>query len=144
MNPQSRTPEGWPNRCPTCGAQLPIDASHTIDKNLECTGCYAQISFVRLKGMIHAYPVTRRNWSKQVAAEDRELSKLIPEEIAREHRICPISAVDDLVEVVTSDPNDKELHDKLQFICLREIYFLQAESDIIDLMIDEIYRKEER
>jgi hypothetical protein len=143
MRPVSRTPEGWPNRCPECGRQLSFQASHTIESDVLCPGCYSRISFVRLKGLVRSYVTTSPSPKECVEIERRELAKIFPEEVARENHICPMVATDDCVFVAASDPDNEELRDKLRFILNREVHLCQAEDKMIDWMIEQQYRKTE-
>jgi hypothetical protein len=141
MTLESQSPANLPERCPECGEWLEIQPTHRVEDDLQCNKCYARISFVRLKGTVYAYPATRRNRSKQMEANRRELSRAIPETVAREHRVCPIVAVDNLVSVVTSEANTDELRAKLQSICNCKIHIMQGEADMVDWMIEQQYQK---
>src|SRR5436305_2000746 len=47
MNISSRTPEGWPGRCPTCGHRLRVEASPTTH-DATCPRCGALVWLSRL------------------------------------------------------------------------------------------------
>ena len=57
--------------------------------------------------------------------------EMVPESVARENSIIPLSADESALTIVTSKPDDFELSDKLQFILNRRIKFAVASKDAI-------------
>ena len=57
--------------------------------------------------------------------------EMVPESVARENTIIPLSADESALTIVTSKPDDFELSDKLQFILNRRIKFVVASKEAI-------------
>ena len=65
--------------------------------------------------------------------------ELVPESVARENRIVPLSAGDGQITIVMSDPLEYELLDKLRFILNRRIDIALAPRDAIEQAINRYY-----
>ncbi|MBR6435393.1 MAG: Flp pilus assembly complex ATPase component TadA, partial [Thermoguttaceae bacterium] len=65
--------------------------------------------------------------------------EMVPESVARENAIIPLSADESALTIVTSKPEDFELSDKLQFILNRRIKFVVASKEAIIDAIDRHY-----
>jgi len=74
-----------------------------------------------------------------VAAEARTAA-LVPESLARKHRILPLSANDRSIQIATADPRDLDLEQTLRFVTGREVDFQIAPPRALAERIDEMYR----
>src|SRR5262245_9543017 len=131
MKPVPLTPDGWPEFCPACGRPMRFQPSHTIESDIQCPRCYSQISFVRLQGAVQSYVAARPSQEERAELERYELSRIFPEEVARENYVCPMGATDNSVFVASSDPENDELRNKLAFIVNRDVYLFHAEREMI-------------
>jgi type IV pilus assembly protein PilB len=73
---------------------------------------------------------------------DARIATLVPEALARKHRVLPVRADDRSIHVATADPRDLDLEQTLRFITGREVIFEIAPPDAIRLKLDELYRPE--
>ena len=73
---------------------------------------------------------------------DSRSSALLPEALARKHRVLPIAADGRTITLATSDPRDMGLEDTLRFVTGRRVSLEIAAPDAIDQRIDEAYRPE--
>ncbi|MGB7211260.1 MAG: ATPase, T2SS/T4P/T4SS family [Gemmatimonadales bacterium] len=67
---------------------------------------------------------------------------LIPESLARKHRILPVSADDRHIVVATADPRDLDVERDLAFHTGRAVSFQLAAPEALLRRIDELYRPE--
>jgi type IV pilus assembly protein PilB len=77
-----------------------------------------------------------------LAKADLRTSALLPEPIARKHRVVPLAADDRTITLATADPRDFELESTLGFITGRRVNLQVAPPDAIEKKIDEAYRPE--
>jgi type IV pilus assembly protein PilB len=73
---------------------------------------------------------------------DTRSSALLPEALARKHRVLPFAADGRTITLVTADPRDLGLEDTLRFVTGRRVKFEVAAPDAIEQRIDEAYRPE--
>ena len=95
-------------------------------------------------------------WSTSIWPEVKipeEVIELVPESVARENAILPLSQEDDALKVIVSDPFDIETIEKLRFILNRKVetalapresileainrYYGQVEGESADSMLQE-------
>ena len=69
----------------------------------------------------------------------RSIIELVPESIAREHAVLPLSAEDGQITIIVSDPLDYETLDKLRFILNRRIDIALAPRASIEEAINRVY-----
>ncbi len=77
-----------------------------------------------------------------LAASDPRITTLLPEAVARKHRIVPISANDRTIQIATADPRDLDVEQTLRFVTSREVGFQIGTPQAIDARLDELYRPE--
>lgn len=77
-----------------------------------------------------------------LGAADGRAAALLPESMAREHRVVVLRADDRTITLATSDPRDLDLEENLRFITGRRVSFEVAPPDAITKKLDEIYRPE--
>jgi type IV pilus assembly protein PilB len=75
-------------------------------------------------------------------AADPRAATLLPESVARKHRIVPVAANDRTITIATSDPHDYELEQTLSFVTGRNVILQVSTPRAIDLKIDDFYRPE--
>ncbi|MDQ3696527.1 MAG: Flp pilus assembly complex ATPase component TadA [Gemmatimonadota bacterium] len=68
--------------------------------------------------------------------------ELIPESLARKHRIVPLAATDAVLEIASANPNDFDAERALAFATGRKVQVLLAPPSRIAERIDELYRPE--
>jgi type IV pilus assembly protein PilB len=73
---------------------------------------------------------------------DAHATALLPEALARKHRVFPIAADDHTITLATADPHDYELEQTLRFVTSRRVSLQVAPPDAIEQRIDEAYRPE--
>src|SRR5262245_6268694 len=73
---------------------------------------------------------------------DLRASALLPESVARKHKVIPLSADDRTITLATADPRDLELETTLGFVTGRRVSLQVAAPGAIDRKIDEAYRPE--
>ena len=78
----------------------------------------------------------------ELDAADPRASTLLPESVARKHRIVPVAANDRTITIATSNPHDFELEQTLSFVTGRSVILQVATPRAIELKIDEFYRPE--
>ena len=66
--------------------------------------------------------------------------QLVPESVARENKIIPISDEDETIKVLVSDPFDIETIEKLRFILNRKVETALAPQEHIQEAINKYYR----
>ena len=69
----------------------------------------------------------------------KSVAELIPESLAREHAVLPLSADDGQITILISDPWDLETLDKLRFILNRRIEIALAPRSSIEAAINRIF-----
>lgn len=74
-------------------------------------------------------------------AEPR-LTTLVPEGVARRHRILPLTADDRRITIATSDPRDLTVEQDLAFLTGRAVEFQLAAPEELARRLDELYRPE--
>jgi type IV pilus assembly protein PilB len=72
-----------------------------------------------------------------------DLSKLIPGEVARRHRILPVQQTDHGLQVAIGDPMNFEAFDTVPFLLKTEVDFLYADPDRVDSLLTELYPRQE-
>ena len=77
-----------------------------------------------------------------LAAADLRASALLPESVARKHRVVPVSADDRSIILATADPRDFELETTLGFVTSRRVTLQVASPGAIERKLDEAYRPE--
>lgn len=77
-----------------------------------------------------------------MAAADPRAATLLPETVARSHRVVPIYADDRVITLASANPHDLELEETLRFVTGRRVSLQVAAPDVIDKKIDEVYRPE--
>jgi type II secretory ATPase GspE/PulE/Tfp pilus assembly ATPase PilB-like protein/ActR/RegA family two-component response regulator len=77
-----------------------------------------------------------------VAASDSRPTALVPESLARKHKVVPISATDRTIQIATADPRDLDLEQTLRFVTGREVAFQVATPTEIANRLEELYRPE--
>jgi type IV pilus assembly protein PilB len=77
-----------------------------------------------------------------LARGEPRVTALIPETVARRHRIIPLAADDRRIVVATSDPRDLAVEQNLGFLTGRTIEFQVAPPDELGRRLDELYRPE--
>ncbi len=77
-----------------------------------------------------------------LGSTDARVAGLLPETMARRHRVVVLRADDRTITVATSDPRDLDLEENLRFITGRRVTFEIAPPDAIGKKLDEIYRPE--
>jgi type IV pilus assembly protein PilB len=77
-----------------------------------------------------------------MAAADPRAATLLPESVARSHRVVPIYADDRVITLASANPHDLELEETLRFVTGRRVSLQVASPDVIDKKIDEVYRPE--
>src|SRR5262245_59623186 len=69
----------------------------------------------------------------------REVVELVPESVARENLVIPLSVDGETVTLATPNPNDIALADKLTFILARKIKLVAASPDEVASLIERHY-----
>jgi len=77
-----------------------------------------------------------------MAAADPRSATLLPESVARLHRVVPIYADDRVITLASANPHDLELEETLRFVTGRRIALQVAAPGVIEKKIDEVYRPE--
>ncbi len=77
-----------------------------------------------------------------LATADLRAATLLPEVVARKHRVVPVAADDRTITLATADPRDLDLEGTLRFVTGRRIVLQVAPPADIDKKIDEAYRPE--
>jgi type IV pilus assembly protein PilB len=77
-----------------------------------------------------------------LTSADLRTTTLLPEALARKHRVIPISADDRNITLATSDPRDLDLEGTLGFVTGRRVSLRLAPPSDIETRIDEAYRPE--
>jgi type IV pilus assembly protein PilB len=77
-----------------------------------------------------------------LATADLRTAALLPESVARKHRVVPVAADDRTISLATADPRDLDLENTLRFVTGRRIILQIAPPGAIDEKIDEAYRPE--
>ncbi|HEY7635692.1 MAG TPA: type II/IV secretion system protein [Gemmatimonadales bacterium] len=77
-----------------------------------------------------------------VTTSDSRISALVPESLARKHRVLPLSATDRAIQIATADPRDLDLEQTLRFVTGREVAFQVAPPAVIASRLEELYRPE--
>ena len=72
----------------------------------------------------------------------REFQKLVPDAVARRHRILPLQQTDHGVQVAIGDPMNFEAFDTVPFLLKTEVEFLYANPERIESLIEEIYPRQ--
>ncbi len=70
---------------------------------------------------------------------DPDVIAILPESLAREHRVFPISAEEGQITIATADPDDLDMLDKLRFVLNRKIDLVLAPKVAIDDAIRRTY-----
>ncbi|MGH7735749.1 MAG: GspE/PulE family protein, partial [Gemmatimonadales bacterium] len=73
---------------------------------------------------------------------ERRATALIPEAIARKHRILPVSADGQHIVIATADPRTLAVEQDLAFLTGRAVQFQLAAPEALTRRIDELYRPE--
>ena len=73
---------------------------------------------------------------------DARAATLLPESIARKHRVLPLSVDDRQIQVATADPRDYDAEQAIAFVTGRDVAFRLAAPDALLHKLDEIYRPE--
>src|ERR1043166_1032009 len=73
---------------------------------------------------------------------DPRATALLPEALARKHRVFPIAPDAHTITLATSDPHDYELEQTLRFVTSRRVSLQVAPPEAIEQRIDEAYRPE--
>jgi type IV pilus assembly protein PilB len=68
-----------------------------------------------------------------------DLLRCIPAELARKHRVLPVSESDRCIAIVTSDPSDLNALDGLHSALDRDIELRVADESQIDSFIEQLY-----
>jgi type II secretory ATPase GspE/PulE/Tfp pilus assembly ATPase PilB-like protein/ActR/RegA family two-component response regulator len=77
-----------------------------------------------------------------VASIDPKAATILPEAVARKHRVVPVFLDERTVRVATSDPRDVRAEQELEFVTGRTIRFEIAAPSMISEKLDELYRPE--
>jgi type IV pilus assembly protein PilB len=77
-----------------------------------------------------------------MGAADPRSATLLPESVARSHRVVPIYADDRVITLASSNPHDLELEETLRFVTGRRVSLQVAAPGAIEKKIDEVYRPE--
>jgi type IV pilus assembly protein PilB len=77
-----------------------------------------------------------------MSAADPRAATLLPESVARSHRVVPIYADDRVITLASANPHDLELEETLRFVTGRRVSLQVASPAVIDKKIDEVYRPE--
>jgi type IV pilus assembly protein PilB len=77
-----------------------------------------------------------------LATADLRASALLPESVARKHRVVSLAADDRTITLATADPRDLDLEGTLGFVTGRRVTLQLAPPAAIDKKIDEAYRPE--
>lgn len=121
----SRTPEGWPNKCPICGNDLRIEPSpRTLDA--PCPKCGHLLWFAPSGEVVPVLNASRSRFeSSPTDLADLEIPdyviELLPQSVALENRVLPLAETQDSLVVAVADPSDIETIEKLRFILNRKI-----------------------
>jgi type IV pilus assembly protein PilB len=68
-----------------------------------------------------------------------EAIRVVPESLAREKTVLPLTADEDRIKVVVADPLDLDLQDNLRFVCNRRVDIVVASKEAILSTINRIY-----
>jgi type IV pilus assembly protein PilB len=77
-----------------------------------------------------------------LGSADLRASALLPESVARKHRVVPLAADDRTITLATADPRDMDLEGTLSFVTGRRVTLQVAPPAAIAKKIDEAYRPE--
>jgi Type II secretory pathway, ATPase PulE/Tfp pilus assembly pathway, ATPase PilB len=67
---------------------------------------------------------------------------LVPEGLARKHRVVAVSANDRTIQIATADPRDLDVEQTLRFVTGRDVEFQVAAPAALAERLDELYRPE--
>ena len=74
---------------------------------------------------------------------DARAAVLVPESIARKHRVLPISADDRRIRLATADPRDLDAEQAIGFMTSRDVEFVVTSPTLLAAKIDSTYRPEQ-
>src|SRR5579872_755939 len=114
--------------CPRCGQSQEVFAD-LLDNDFRCLSCRAIVPAKR------AFDLAGFTISSDVI-------ELIPESVARENCLLPLASKRALLHVALSDPTNRELIDKLEFILGREVKVHFAPREAVLQAIDRHYPSE--
>ena len=77
-----------------------------------------------------------------LGAADPRAALLVPESVARKHRVLPLSADDRNIRVATADPRDFNAEQAIGFMTGREVEFQVSLPDLLHERMDATYRPE--
>ncbi len=75
-----------------------------------------------------------------VAAADPRTASLVPEALARKHRVVPLVANERTIQIATSDPSDLDVEQTLRFVTGRDVAFHIAAPSALAQRLDQLYR----
>ena len=144
MIPSSRTPEGSPNRCPTCGHDCIIEPSlSTLDA--PCPHCGQLLWFT---GAVPVVPLSALNGPRptrpQIDLPDdfqipHNVIEVMTASLARENCVLPLGYSCDTLIVAMADPDNFDKIDKLRFIINRNLQIVHVSAEWIRHQIDMRY-----
>jgi type IV pilus assembly protein PilB len=94
------------------------------------------------EAIVHTLATRFKLPAADLSTADARTTSLLPEALARKHRVLPIAADDRTITLATSDPRDVGLEDTLRFVTGRRVALRLAAPDAIEQRIDEAYRPE--
>jgi hypothetical protein len=134
MEISSRTPEGWPNRCPICGQSIDITPSPgTLDA--PCPNCGYLLWFAD-PGLSTSQFLTSGDGPNDLPI-DSDVVRAIPESLARECLVFPLSESGQSLVVAVALPFATSTIEKLRFILNRPLLIVPVRRE----WIDEQYKK---
>ena len=139
----SRTPEGWPNRCPICGNDLRIEPSlRTLDT--PCPHCGHLLWFAPFGEIVPVLSASQSRFSSSaVDLADHEIPdhviELLPASVAHKNHVLPVAETRDSLIVAVADPSNIETVDKLRFILNRNIGVVHATEEWLSERIRKHY-----
>ncbi len=146
MDISSRTPEGCPNVCPICRKRFNIEPSPgSLDA--PCPHCGHLLWFACDSTVIAPLLEQTSNSPAELQPADLsalgpipdEIIKLVPELVARECHILPLSESQEKLVVAVSHPLDFDSFEKLRFFLNRQISIVHGEAEWIERNIDHYY-----
>ena len=75
-----------------------------------------------------------------LGSADLRTSALLPESVARKHRVVPVAADDRTITLATSDPRNLDLEETIRFVTGRRVTIQVAAPAAIEKKLDEAYR----
>lgn len=122
-----------------------IDASQADTLGLE--GCTVWQSVIRRglatdQQMVAALAHSFRLKIADIAKIDPRAALLVPESIARKHRVLPLQADDRRITLATSDPRDLNAEQAIGFMTGRDVEFQLTSPAILEDKLDAVYRPE--